>query len=62
MTMKSDNTYHVMPVGENHTCVGITCWCVPVSQTVFRHGDIVGYVVVHNSKDGREYIERGEIQ
>jgi len=45
---------HVTPIRDlrEHTETR-ECWCVPV-----LHDEGEGYVVVHNSADGRELIER----
>lgn len=62
ITMISDNTYHVIPANEPHELDGVKCWCGPIAETVIKFGEVVGYVVIHNSKDGRQYIERGSVQ
>ena len=51
-------TWHVVPVDDlkQHDEVGI-CWCKP---RIERHGN--GFVVTHNSADGRELIERQGLQ
>lgn len=45
---------HVWPDDEEHSINDMVCWCHPASKAT-DNGIII---VVHNSKDGREYIER----
>ena len=45
---------HIWPDDEQHDLDSLECYCHPVSQ-VLETGDIL---VVHNSFDGREYMER----
>ena len=55
---QDDNVWHVVPVGDlrEHSCDREECWCRPRVED----GDFFGYVVVHNSVDGREKYETGE--
>jgi hypothetical protein len=50
---------HVYPVGDlrEHVTEGRDCWCHPVIED----HDGVGEVVIHNSLDGRERYETGEL-
>jgi len=61
MADPKDNVYHVFPQDEHHVCI-LRCWCGPTAEAVKKNGEVVGYLVVHNSANGREFIERGEIQ
>lgn len=45
---------HVFPADENHDIYGGECHCNP-TPTMYDNGIVV---VVHNSHDGREFIER----
>lgn len=49
--------YHVLPENDLRMHVFVACWCRPVR----RHED-GGVVVVHNSHDGRELVERHGLQ
>jgi hypothetical protein len=49
-------TVHVLPVNDLREHVeGTLCWCRPRVEE-----EDGGTVVIHNSMDGRELIERGE--
>jgi hypothetical protein len=45
---------HVWPEDEDHDTSTTECWCGP--KVVLHEGGII--LVTHNSKDGREYVER----
>lgn len=45
---------HVWPEDEQHDTDDLNCWCNATSQ--ISDGGII--IVTHNSRDGREYIER----
>ncbi len=49
---------HVVPQNDlrEHNCSRIECWCKPMLIDEAEGG----YVVVHNSMDGREHFETGE--
>jgi hypothetical protein len=54
------NIIHCVPnndLREHITGKAVTCWCQPEIQTAI---DVDGYIVVHNSLDGREKYESGE--
>ncbi len=57
--MKAAEPIHVVPVNDlkEHEERGTTCWCYP--QVYEEDGETV---VVHNSLDGRELIERHGLQ
>ncbi|MFJ6729352.1 hypothetical protein ACIQPQ_31070 [Streptomyces sp. NPDC091281] len=52
-------TMHVEPVGDliEHDTSGNPCVCGPTERPVKREDGSVGWVVVHNSLDGRELHE-----
>lgn len=51
-----EQVVHVYPIGDSreHQCNRMECWCRPILN------EDAGYVVVHNSADGRELFERGQ--
>jgi hypothetical protein len=48
-----DGAIHVWPLNDLRVHVGLDCWCRP------RDDDSV---LVHNSMDRREFVERGEVK
>lgn len=49
-----DDFYHVYPIGdlrEHNIENGLNCWCKPTQD---------GFVIIHNSMDGREDYETGK--
>ena len=56
MKLDPEKTWHVVPVDDlrEHVETGDGCWCQPRIQP---QGD-GRYLVVHNSEDGRELVER----
>ena len=48
-----ENVWHVLPTSEEHDD-GLECWCNPKIEIQ----DNVGVVVIHKSKDWREYGEQ----
>ena len=63
-----DYDIHVVPVGDlrEHDESGRACWCKPRIETCDpRTGDrypLGKAVIVHNSEDGRELVERHGLQ
>ena len=57
--MPTADPIHVVPVNDlrEHEERGTTCWCCP--QVYTEDGETV---VVHNSLDGRELVERHGLQ
>jgi hypothetical protein len=57
--MNCNNT-HVYPLDEEHlhTLEGEDCICHPKVDPVYSEGVYQGKVIVHNSFDGRELLER----
>ena len=55
------NAVHVLPINDlvKHEDVDTSCVCGPQEQPVKRDDGSVGWVVVHNSLDGRELREGG---
>lgn len=53
------STIHVLPIGDliEHEDVGTDCVCGPTERPVKAADGSVGWVVVHNSLDGRELKE-----
>jgi hypothetical protein len=54
---KSDNVWHVFPVNDlakHEIDSDIVCWCNPKVEKQENNG----LVVVHKSKDGREFREK----
>jgi hypothetical protein len=56
------STIHVEPVNDliEHDTSGQTCVCGPTERPVVRDDGSIGWVVVHNSLDGRELREETE--
>jgi hypothetical protein len=52
-------TVHVEPIGDliEHDTSGVPCVCGPKERPVKADDGSVGWVVVHNSLDGRERSE-----
>lgn len=52
-------TVHILPVGDliDHESTGDGCPCGPRVEAVFRDDGSNGWLVVHNSLDGREQFE-----
>jgi hypothetical protein len=57
--MNSENI-HVYPQDEEqmHDLIGEHCICQPKVERVYSEGVYKGTVIVHNSFDGRELLER----
>ena len=55
-TGETASAVHVVPINDlrEHDESGLTCWCDPTVET-FPTG---GVLVVHNSADGRELVEK----
>lgn len=53
-----DIVFHVIPQNDlrEHECNRMECWCGPI----LIDEEEGGYIVVHNSMDGREKFETGE--
>jgi hypothetical protein len=53
------STVHVLPINDLivHDDIGTGCVCGPKERPVKRDDGSVGWVVVHNSLDGRELHE-----
>lgn len=53
------STVHVMPINDpiEHEDAGTDCVCGPEERPVEHEDGSVGWVVVHNSLDGRELTE-----
>jgi len=46
---------------KEHATEGDECWCRPETKEVFHsNGVLAGWIVVHNSSDGREQYETGQ--
>jgi len=57
---KTIHTYPRMDIKE-HATEGDECWCRPETKEVFHsNGVLAGWIVVHNSSDGREQYETGQ--
>lgn len=56
------STIHVEPVNDliEHDTSGEPCVCGPTERPVKRDDGSVGWVVVHNSLDGRERYEKDQ--
>ena len=56
--VSEDQIFHVVPRNDlrEHDCNRMECWCRPT----LNDEEDGGYIVVHNSMDGREYFETGE--
>lgn len=54
------STVHVLPINDliEHEDSGTSCVCGPQERPVKHDDGSVGWVVVHNSLDGREVAER----
>lgn len=52
------DTWHVMPVNDLIEHEDHDCACLPTTEPVKRDNGSMGWVVVHNSFDGREVRER----
>jgi hypothetical protein len=54
------DTIHVLPMNDliEHEDVGDGCPCGPASRPIKRDDGSVGWVVTHNSLDGRELHEQ----
>lgn len=48
--------FHIVPVNDlvEHDTSGNECVCGPSSEPVFREDGSCGWLIVHNSLDGRE--------
>ncbi|WP_329131546.1 hypothetical protein OG552_10485 [Streptomyces sp. NBC_01476] len=60
--MADPNTMHVTPINdliEHDTSGDSDCVCGPRTRPVEKNGGGMGWVVVHNSLDGRERYEGG---
>ncbi len=54
---------HVLPVDDLREHVETAqCWCNPKCSKVETFAGGWGYVIVHNSADGRELAEPGRVQ
>jgi len=58
----SADSVHVLPVGDvvDHEDMGDECVCGPTSEPVKRDDGSMGWVIIHNSLDGREISEGTE--
>jgi hypothetical protein len=54
------DTVHVIPVGDlvDHDTSGADCVCGPSTEAVYRDDGSNGWLIRHNSLDGREATER----
>lgn len=53
--LASENVIHVLPVNDLHPhSEDRDCLCLPNMESVKKDGYVCGYLVVHNSYDGRE--------
>jgi len=54
---------HVLPIDDTREHVeSAECWCQPKVSKVENFAGGYGYVLTHNSADGRELLEAGRIQ
>ena len=56
-TVPDEAIWHVEPINDlrDHDCGRDQCWCKPLIEETAG-----GYIIVHNSMDGREKFETGE--
>lgn len=56
--VSDDQVFHIVPQNDlrEHKCNRLECWCNPI----LANQDEGGYIIVHNSMDGREKFETGE--
>lgn len=57
-----EHTYHIYPLDDlkPHVIDGQPCPCNPLVETISRGGVITGWMITHNSFDGREAYETGQ--
>lgn len=55
LELKTGTEYHVLPLFDLRMHVGPTCWCGAAPDAESPD------VIIHNSMDGREAYERGEV-